>query len=114
MEKLGIPNHVINIIRSFHEGMHARVRVSEETLEEFSVENGLRPGCTMAPVLFNLYACLVVKRWSARVEEDEGVGTYLRYKFDHWLFRRSTTRKAYEFHLNECQYADDAALLAIT
>ena len=62
LEKLGIPDRVINIIRSFHEGMHARVRVGEETLEEFSVENGLRQGCTMAPVLFNLYACLVVEQ----------------------------------------------------
>ena len=88
LEKLGIPDCVIDIIRSFHEGMHARVRVGGETLEEeISVENGLRQGCTMAPVLFNLYACLVVEWWSARVENDEGVGTYLRYKLDHQLFR---------------------------
>ena len=51
---------------------------------------------------------------SARVEADVGVGTYLRYKLDHQLFRRPTTRNADELHLNECQYADDAALLATT
>ena len=60
-----------------------------------------------------LYACLVVKQWSARVESDDSVGTYLRYKLDYQLFRRST-RNAEECHLRECQFADDAALLATT
>ena len=31
-----------------------------EVLEKIAVENALRQGCTMAPVLFILYACLVV------------------------------------------------------
>ena len=53
LEKLGISDCVIDIIRSFHEGMKAQIRVGGETLEEISVENGLRQGCTMAPVLFN-------------------------------------------------------------
>ena len=113
LEKLGIPDCIIDIIRSFHEGMKAQIRVGGETLEEISVENGLRQGCTMAPVLFNLYACLVVERWSARVEEEEGAGTYLKYKLDHQLFRRST-RNAEGCRLNECQFADDAAQLATT
>ena len=83
LEKLGVPDCIIDIIRSFHDGMHVQVRVNGRTLEEIPVENGLRQGCTMAPVLFNLYACLVVERWSARVKDDEGVGTYLQYKLDH-------------------------------
>ena len=91
--------------------MKAQVRVGGETLKEISVENNLRQGCSMAPVL--LHACLFVERWSARVEEEEGAGTYLKYKLDHQLFRRST-RNAEECRLNECQFADDAALLATT
>ena len=67
----------------------------------------------MAPVLFNLYACLVVERWTARVAELKGVGIYLRYKNDGKLFRRYT-RNAHESWLTECQFADDAALLATT
>ena len=84
-----------------------------ELLEEIAVENGLRQGCTMAPVLFNLYACLVVERWMARMNDKEGVGTYIQCKFDHKLFRRST-RNAEECRLTECQFADDAALLSTT
>ena len=113
LEKLGVPDQIIDIIRSFHEGMQAQVRMDGELLEEIAVENGLRQGCTMAPVLFNLYACLVVERWMARMNDKEGVGTYMQCKFDHKLFRRST-RGAEERRLTECQFADDAALLSTT
>ena len=36
------------------------MRIGEEMLE---VTNGLRQGCTMAPTLFNMYACVVLERW---------------------------------------------------
>ena len=42
----------------------------------------------MAPVLFNLYSCLVIERWSARVSSLEDVGMYLRDKLDKKLFRK--------------------------
>ena len=88
LEKLGIPEEVISIVRSFHENMKARIRVDGELLEEIEVENGLHQGCTMAPSLFNLYACVVAERWLDRVSDIEGVGTYLLYKYDLKLFRR--------------------------
>ena len=114
LEKLGVPDLVIAIIRSFHQGMKAMVRISGELLaEEIDVENGLRQGCTMAPVLFNLYACLVVERWSSRVSGVDGVGTFLLHKFDQKLFRRST-RNACESQLTDGQFADDAVLLTTT
>ena len=112
LEKLGVPDQIIDIIRSFHEGMQAQVQMQGELLEEIAVENGLKQGCTMAPVLFNLYACLVVEQWMARIN-DEDVGNYVQCKFDHKLFRRSTGT-AEERRLTECQFADDAALLSTT
>lgn len=42
----------------------------------------------MAPVLFNLYSCLVVEQWNERVRDLKGIDTYLRYKYDKKLFRR--------------------------
>ncbi len=110
---LGVPERIIDIVRSLHEGMKARVRVDGVLLEEIAVNNGLRQGCTLAPVLFNLHACLVAERWSSRMADVEGAGTYLRFKFNQRLFRRST-RNAQETQVTECQFADDAALLART
>ena len=42
LEKLGIPEELIDIVRSFHDNMKARIRVDGELLEETEVENGLR------------------------------------------------------------------------
>jgi len=112
LEKLGVPNSVVNLVKSFHDGMKAQLSINGELLEEkIDVDNGLRQGCTMAPTLFNLYACLMMERWTAQVRDLEGAGTCLLYKYDGKLFRRST-RGARQTQMNECQFADDTALLA--
>ena len=59
LRKLGIPDHLIDIIRSFHDNMKTKLQVDGEMLREIEVENGLQQGCTMAPILFNLYACVM-------------------------------------------------------
>ena len=66
---LGIPEELVGIVKSFHESMKARISVDGEEIE---VENELCQGCTMAPSLFNLYACLVAERWLDRVTGVEG------------------------------------------
>ena len=79
--KLGVPGEVVQLITSFHQDMRARIRLDGTALEEICVQNGLRQGCCMAPVLFNLYTCLALERWLCRVEgEGEGVGITLNYK----------------------------------
>ena len=45
--------------------------------------------------------------------ERSRCGTYFRYRFNRELFRRSTSN-AEQYRINECQFADDAALLANT
>ena len=51
----GVPPVMLSLIRSFHDDMTAVVRVSNGTTDDIHVRNGLRQGCTMAPILFNLY-----------------------------------------------------------
>ena len=55
-----MPQPLVNLIRSFHEDTKAKIRLDGVDLNEISVQNGLRQDCCMAPVLFNLYTCLVV------------------------------------------------------
>ena len=113
LRKSGVPEELVEIVKSFHKAMEARVRVGGELLDEIEVRNGLRQGCTMATTLFNLYACVVAERWLERVKDVEGVGTCIYYKLDQQLFRKST-RGAEQECLTECQFTDDVALLANT
>ena len=106
LRKMGVPEVLVEIVQSFHSDMKARVR-----LEEIEVNNGLRQGCTMAPSLFNLYACAVAERWTERVKDVEEVDTEILYKLDQHLFRRST-RKASEACLLKGEFADDVVLMA--
>ena len=39
------------IIRSFHDGMKAEIRVGSLSTDSTEVKNGLRQGCTLAPTL---------------------------------------------------------------
>ena len=111
LRKLGVPDRTINLINSFHEGMKARVRVDGKLTDEIDVRNGLRQGCCIAPVLFNLYICTVFERWNEKVSDVDGIGVKINYKYDEKIFRRYT-RNAQSRTLTECQFADDAALLA--
>ena len=60
--KYGVPESMIGVLRSLHEGMEARVKVNGELSDVFSVSNGLpRQGCTMAPTRFSLFFTAVIK-----------------------------------------------------
>ena len=106
-----MPDVLVDIVRSFHTDMKARIRVDGELLEEIGVNNGLRQGCTMAPTLFNLYACVVAERWLDRVQDVADVGIRMLYKLDQQLFRRST-RGASEVLVHKGEFADDMVLWA--
>ena len=61
------------------------------------------------PGTFQPNSCLVIERWNERVRDLEGVGVYLKYKYDK-LFRRYVKNRLQ----NKGKGADDTALLATT
>jgi hypothetical protein len=88
LKRFGVPEHLVKVIRSLHDGMQARVRLDGELSEPFEVRQGLRQGCVMSPILFNMYfAALMVEVekkfcvWrEARAEVRSGV-VELHYRF---------------------------------
>ena len=78
LAKLGVLEQTIQLIRSFHQDIKAKICLEGKTTGVFRVQNGLRQGCCMAAVLFNLYTFLTVERWLERVEGAEGVGITIK------------------------------------
>ena len=88
LQRLGVPAKLINIIRAFHQNMTTRLRLDGTLLDGIPVGNGLRQGCTMAPVLFNLYMCAVIECWLQRMKAEDGIGIDIAFKYDSELLRK--------------------------
>ena len=53
---MGIPDHLICLLRNVYAGQEAIVRTGHETTDWFQIGKGVRQGCILSHCLFNLYA----------------------------------------------------------
>ena len=56
LEELGIPEHLICLLRNLSTGQEATVRTGHGTTDWFQIGKGVCQGCILSPCLFNLYA----------------------------------------------------------
>ena len=107
LRKYGVPDCLVDLVRSFHDGMVASVVVGGEQAPSFQVRNGLRQGCTIAPTLFTLYFELVIRCWLSHCDT---AGIEVLYKIGGKLVGERIRRSS-SFVISECLFADDAALI---
>ena len=115
LEKFGVPPKFLEILRQLHDGMQARVRVGSVLSEPFPVAVGVKQGCVLAPVLFNLFLAVINIVTHNAINGYKGVA--VEYRLDGSLFdlrRLQAHTKTTLLDIAELQYADDLVLLANT
>ena len=53
---MGIPDHLICLLRNLYVGQGVTVRNGQGTTDRFQTGKGVCQGCVLSPCLFNLYA----------------------------------------------------------
>ena len=74
LARFGVPQNMISAIRQRHDGMRACVRLDDRLCSRwFPVEQGLRHGCVLAPLLLNIFFVAVINVASTRFKADKGI-----------------------------------------
>ena len=89
---MGIPDHLICLLRNLYAGQEATVRTGYGTTDWFQTGKGVCQGCILSPCLFNLHAEYITRN-AGLDEAQAGIKIAGR-------------------NINNLRYADDTTLMA--
>ena len=92
LKEMGIPDHLICLLRNLYEVQEATIRTGHGTEDWFQIGKGVHQGCILSPCLFNLYAEYIMR--NAGLEEKQA-GIKIAGR-----------------NSNNLRYADDTTLMA--
>ena len=69
LKEMGIPDHLICLLRNLYAGQEATVRTGHGTTDWFQIGKGVHKGYILSPCLFNLYAEYIMR--NAGLEETQ-------------------------------------------
>ena len=91
LKRAGLDGKDLKIIKNLYWNQVACVRIDGETTEDMKILRGVRQGCTLSPVIFNLYSEFIFRE----ALQDVEAGILLNGE-----------------HLNNIRYADDTVIFA--
>ena len=92
LKEMGIPDHLICLLRNLYAGQEATVRTRHGTTDWFKIGKEVCQGCILSPCLFNLHAEYIMRNTGLE-EAQAGIKTVGR-------------------NINHLRYADDTTLMA--
>ena len=69
LEEMGIPDHLICLLRILYAGQETAVRTEHGTIDWFQIEKAVHQGYILSSSLFNLYAECIM--WNAGLDETQ-------------------------------------------
>ena len=89
---MGIPDHLICLLRNLYAGQEATVRTGHGTTDWFQIGKGVYQGCILSPCLFNLYAEYIMR--NAGLEEAQAGIKIAGRNINHLTYADDTTLMA--------------------
>ena len=89
LQAMGIPDHLICLLRNLYAGQEAIVRTGHGTTDWFQIGKGVRQGCILSPCLFNLHAEYIIEEAQAGIKITGRNVNNLRYADDTTLMAES-------------------------
>jgi len=89
---MGIPDHLICLLRNLYVDQEATVRTGHGTIDQFQIGKGVCQGCILSPCLFNFYAEYIMR--------------------NAWLDEAPAGIKNAGRNINNLRYAEDTILMA--
>ena len=106
LKEMGIPAHLICLLRNLYAGQEATVRTGHGTTDWFQIGKRVRQGCIFSLSLFNLYAEYIIKN-AGLDEAQAGIKiagrniNNLRYADDTTLMEESEELKSLLMQVKE-------------
>ena len=92
IQEMGIPDHLICLLRNLYAGQESTVRTGHGTTDWFQIGKGVHQGCILSLCLFNFYAEYIMRNAGL---EDTQAGIQIAGR-----------------NINNLRYADDTTLMA--
>ena len=92
LKEMGIPDHLICLLRNFYADQEATVRTEHGTTGWFQIGKGVCQGCLLSPCLFIFYAEYIMR--NVGLEKSQAGTKIVRRNIKNLCYRDNTTLMA--------------------
>jgi hypothetical protein len=114
LKKRGVPSNFLNLIKNLYIGTEACIKTIDGLTNSFSLNNGLKQGSILSPLLFNIFFGCIIDLLRVR---SKGLGITLIHNKNNDIFDISNIKKnkkdnLVEFEISNILFADDSLLIS--
>jgi hypothetical protein len=113
LRQQGVPEKIVDLLEDLHTGSKATIKAFGGESRPFEIKGGVRQGCNIAPLLFNIFLDFVTKQAASQFASNgRTAGVSFRFSFEGKPFFVPAEGVGELELLAILMYADDMALVA--